>query len=243
MRFEGYQKVKFAKGIPTGWKVGRLSDLLDDGCIQTGKRPKGGAQDSGIPSVGAENVIGLGKYNFDKEKYVNEDFFNSMRHGHLADRDVLFYKDGAEIGRTTLFQDDFPHAKCCVNEHVFILRTEEKLWQYFLYFYLNQEAIKAYVKLINKNAAQPGINKTELKSLPLLVPPVKVVGLFNELVSPIIQMIFSLAKTELNLKQTRDLLLPRLISGKLSVENLELPSNEKLPTVTSAPPQHELAHA
>ena len=134
----------------------------------------------------------------------------------------MFYKDGAEIGRVTLVQDGFPHEKCCVNEHVFIIRTQGLAAQYFLYFYLNQPTIKEYVKTINKNAAQPGINKTELRSIPIILPDKDLIAEFEKAVTPIIRQIFLLAKTERNLSRNRELLLPRLISGKLSVENLDI---------------------
>ncbi|NBQ69084.1 MAG: restriction endonuclease subunit S [Nitrosomonadaceae bacterium] len=222
LRFPGHKHVEKFKRVPIGWREAKLGDLIPEVGLQTGKRPIGGAQDSGIPSIGAENVVGLARHDFSKEKYVNEHFFDSMRQGHIADKDVLFYKDGAEIGRVTLVQDGFPHEKCCVNEHVFVIRTRDLDAQYFLYFYLNQEIIQEYVKTINKNAAQPGINKSELRSIPILLPHSGLIQEFENVVSPIIRQIFQLAKTQRTLTKTRDLLLPRLISGKLSVEHLDI---------------------
>lgn len=231
LRFPGHKHVEKFKRAPIGWREAKLGDLIPERGLQTGKRPIGGAQDSGIPSIGAENVISLARHDFSKEKYVNEHFFDSMRQGHIADKDVLFYKDGAEIGRVTLVQDGFPHEKCCVNEHVFVIRTRDLAAQYFLYFYLNQEIIQEYVKTINKNAAQPGINKSELRSIPILLPHSGLIQEFENVVSPIIRQIFQLAKTQRTLTKTRDLLLPRLISGKLSVEHLDIrfpPSMEEV---------------
>ena len=222
MRFPGYQNTKFVKGVPEGWDQVKLDDLIPNNGLETGKRPKGGAEEFGIPSVGAENVARIGRYNFSKEKYVNEGFYTSMRQGKIKDKDILFYKDGAKIGRVTLFQDSFPHEKCCVNEHVFLIRTDKLRYQYILYFYLNQPQMKEYVKLINKNAAQPGINKAELRSIPFLRSPLPLVDEFNEIVSPLVSELFRLAKAESTLQQTRDLLLPRLITGKLSVEDLDI---------------------
>ena len=63
----------------------------------------------GIASVGAENVISLGKYNYQSEKLITEAFFENMNHGKIENKDILIYKDGAYISKTTLFQDDFPH--------------------------------------------------------------------------------------------------------------------------------------
>jgi type I restriction enzyme S subunit len=141
LRFHGHEKIEVVKRVPKGWKEAKLGDLIPNNGLLTGKRPKGGAEDAGIPSIGAENVISLAQHNFSKEKYVSEHFYDAMRQGKINDKAVLFYKDGAEIGRVTLVQDGFPHEKCCVNEHVFIIRTHGLAAQYFLYFYLNQSTI------------------------------------------------------------------------------------------------------
>jgi type I restriction enzyme, S subunit len=222
LRFPGHEKVKVVKRVPRGWREAKLEDLIPEIGLQTGKRPKGGAQEVGIPSIGAENVTGLAQHDFSKEKYVSEQFFDSMRQGHIADKDILFYKDGAEIGRVTLLQDGFPHEKCCVNEHVFVIRTHKLAAQYFLYFYLSQPTIHEHVKTINKNAAQPGINKAELRSIPIILPPSELIAEFEGFVSQNIRQIFHLAKAQRVLSKTRDLLLPRLISGKLSLGNLDI---------------------
>ena len=52
--------------IPHQWKLGTISDVVRE--IASGSRPKGGVGDvrAGIPSIGAENILGLGEYNYDK---------------------------------------------------------------------------------------------------------------------------------------------------------------------------------
>ena len=42
----------------------------------------------------------------------------------VKNNDVLMYKDGAKIGRISFFDYDYPHKKCAINEHVFILRSK-----------------------------------------------------------------------------------------------------------------------
>ncbi len=91
LRFPGHKKLKVFKRVPEGWRESKLGELIPEKGLQTGKRPKGGAQGFGVPSIGAENVIGLAQHDFSKEKYVNEQFFNSMRQGHISDKDILFY--------------------------------------------------------------------------------------------------------------------------------------------------------
>ncbi|CDU09303.1 putative Restriction modification system DNA specificity domain protein [Vibrio diabolicus] len=228
-RFPGYQDAEFEKGRPKNWALSKVKDLVPSTGLETGKRPKGGAQSEGVVSIGAENVLGLAKYKFNKEKYVPVSFFETMKQGVLQSKDVLFYKDGAEIGRVTLFQDGFPHNKACINEHVFILRSHSGLYQYFLYFYFSQKEVNEYIHLINKNAAQPGINRNELMSVPVFTPNIKLVKKFNASVEPIIKAAFSIAKSNVCIEDTKNTLLKRLVSGRLSLEqlNIQLPLSMK----------------
>ncbi|MEW6418672.1 MAG: restriction endonuclease subunit S [Nitrospirota bacterium] len=78
-RFPGHEKVKMVKSelgmIPEGWKIRKVGDILST--LESGSRPKGGVDpnERGVPSIGAENILGLGQYDYSKEKYISKDFF------------------------------------------------------------------------------------------------------------------------------------------------------------------------
>ena len=215
-RFPGHEHVNIIDGLPVGWKRVKMEQVLI--ALESGGRPRGGASESdGIPSIGAENVIALGQYDYSKEKYVPEDYFAKMRRGVIQSRDVLLYKDGANIGRSSMFGDSFPHSQCAVNEHVFILRTGAKVGQSYLYFWLSQPETRQSVVNLNANTAQPGISQAKLKSLWFTLPPEPLRNLFNESVEAQVAQIFRLALMNQKLAQARDLLLPRLMNGEIAV--------------------------
>jgi len=230
-RFPGHEKARFENSelgnIPEEWEILRLGEVLES--IESGSRPKGGIdpEQREVPSIGAENVLGLGRYDFGKEKYVSEEFYENMRKGKIQSGDVLLYKDGAKIGRKSMFRDGFPHEVCCINEHVFILRTNSKCSQNYLYFYLDRPDITEKIINLNANAAQPGINQAGVKSLPILLPPENLIRLFNDKVEPIIGLLFNLAKKNQILRKKRDLLLPKLISGELDISDLDIVVREQ----------------
>ena len=198
------------------WPTKELSEFLN--VLESGSRPKGGAINEGVPSVGAENIDGLGIYDYSREKYISNEYFNNAKRGQVRSEDVLLYKDGAYVGKKSMFMDDFPHRICCVNEHVFRLRTNEKLpSQFYLYFWLDQEEITKMIKDAGIKAAQPGLNQESVKSLPILIPPVESVKNFDQTLRPILQKLFLNAKQMKGLSQLRDSLLPRLISGKIKI--------------------------
>jgi len=203
--------------IPKGWIIKKLGNLLSK--IVTGNRPKGGVSKykKGIPSIGAESINGLCYYDFSKTKYIPESYFYNMKKGIVKNEDILLYKDGAKLGRKSMFLEDFPFRRCCVNSHVFILRSNSLMKQSYLFFYLDQEFMTKNIINLNTNSAQPGINSTSVKTLKILLPSDKILNLFNELVFPILRIMFNNAKENKSLSNLRDTLIPKLMSGEIRV--------------------------
>jgi len=73
----------------------------------------------------------------------------------------------------------------------------------------------------NANAAQPGINQQTVNGLVLAIPDSKTAANFDRLVEPLFAEVINLAKRIQNLRRTRDLLLPRLLSGQIDVEAMQ----------------------
>lgn len=92
----------------------------------------------------------------------------------------------------------------------------------FLYFNLQ------YQPFINSDAAVPGLNRSQAYSLDIVMPESTVLEQFDKIVKPMHQQIINLQLYNKNLSQTRDLLLPRLISGKLSDEYLMKQKEQQL---------------
>ena len=205
--------------IPKGWRAGILSEALSS--IESGSRPKGGVGNlsEGIPSIGAENINGLGFYDYYKEKFVSEEFFARLNSGIVKSEDVSLYKDGASLGRKTLFMDDFPHQICAINEHVFILRSNKLINQLFLYFWLDQSYMTENIKSLNSNSAQPGINQSAVRSLPILIPEKEISQRFEQIVKPLLSKLFNNCKESNSLSHIRDVLLPKLMSKDIDVSN------------------------
>lgn len=207
----------FVEEAEDRWVRGQLGDLLET--IESGSRPKGGIDPNlteGIPSIGAENINGLGHYDYSKTKLVREDFFDAMKRGLVRNYDVLIYKDGAYIGRKSMFGNGFPFAKCSINEHVFILRSNIRTNQFFLYFLLEQDEIEQ----LNANSAQPGINQESLRSLEVRIPDSEKMQRYGSIVKPWIDKVFENCLQIRTLMQMRDTLLPKLMSGEVTVKQI-----------------------
>ena len=202
-------------------EIALMSDLV--AIVETGSRPKGGAQTSGIPSIGAEKIERFGTYDYSCEKFISEEYFSKLKRGIITSGDVLLYKDGAYTGKSSMALDGFPHVKCAVNEHVFIIRTLNKKYQYFLYFTLQNDDIRKMIHgLACGKAAQPGLNQPELLSVSIKLPPKDVLEVFEEQVNPLMHRIALNALESKHLSALQDAILPKLMSGEIDVSSIEL---------------------
>jgi len=86
------------------------------------------------------------------------------------------------------------------------------------YVYYNLQ----YQNFISTDTAVPGLKRNQAYLLPFLLPEAEVMQRFRDLVEPMFMQIGNLRLRSSNLRRTRDLLLPRLISGALDVTGLEI---------------------
>ena len=177
--------------IPKGWRIGKLGGVLS--VVETGGRPRGGVRDitEGVPSVGAESIVGIGHFDYSKTRFVPRDFFANMNKGHVQDYDVLLYKDGGRPGvyepHLTVVGDGFPFTEFCINEHVYRLRTEPTLPQSYLFFYLSSDSAMEEMRTRGTGVAIPGLNSTAVRELAVLEPSVPALEAFENSVSPIVR--------------------------------------------------------
>ena len=189
----------------TQWPMVSLGEIVD---FESGSRQKGGAVNSGIPSIGGEHIDEKGNIRFEKMKFVSEEHFRGMRKGILKKGDVLVVKDGATTGKTGFFPYDYPAA---VNEHVFILRTRRDINPYYLYSIVRSDAFQESLKPFIKGIIG-GIN-LEVRQVQIPLPPLEVQ---REIVSEIeVKQKAIDAARELikNLERERDDILPKRLEG------------------------------
>lgn len=141
-------------------QIGSLSHILE-----TGKRPKGGAVATGVPSIGAENVKRLGEVNFASAKYIPVEFAQKMDKGKVHGYELMLYKDGGKPGtfipHFSMFGEGFPYDDFYINEHVFKLDFGDKGFNEFCYFYLQTDYPYNWLANNGGKAAVPGINQQD----------------------------------------------------------------------------------
>ena len=194
-----------------------------DHIIETGRRPKGGVANitSGVPSIGAENIKGLGKYDYSKTKYITAEFAETLKKGIIKGYELLIYKDGGKPGyfipNFSIFGEGFPYDNMTLNEHVFLLDFGNKGYNFFAYFYMQTEEVMKYLNAQGSKAAIPGINRNDVEGIAIPTIENETVKEFCKRVEPIITAILTNAKESSRLATLRDTLLPKLMNGEIKI--------------------------
>ena len=202
-------------------QIGSLSHILE-----TGKRPKGGAVATGVPSIGAENVKRLGEVNFASAKYIPVEFAQKMDKGKVHGYELMLYKDGGKPGtfipHFSMFGEGFPYDDFYINEHVFKLDFGDKGFNEFCYFYLQTDYPYNWLANNGGKAAVPGINQQDVNSIWIYHPDNPIVKEYCKWVQPIFTTILRNCSQNVKLSQLREALLPKLMSGELDVSDIEI---------------------
>lgn len=214
-RFPGYEDVEFENGFPKDWEKVKLDDVLNK--IATGLNPRKnfvlGEGENFYVTI--KNMADNTVYLDNKCDKVNDDAIIKInKRSDLKIGDLLFSGIGT-IGRVCLI--DIPTNNWNISESVFTMRANKKISSEFLFMLLLSQDVQNYCQSKANGSAQKGIRMGDLRKYTFLLPTKNVINDFTNQISPILRNVSLLRNENNNLIQQRDLLLPRLMSGKLEV--------------------------
>lgn len=200
--------------LPTEWKNGNLSDVTK---ILSGFAFKSkDFGDNGKNVIKIKNITSAKTIDVDDTQKISEFIAKDANRFLLFDGDILMAMTGATVGKfgvlTTKNNEEY-----YLNQRVAKFETENKA---YLYCVLNQESTDRFITNAAQGSAQPNISAKDILSMPLLIPSVELINTFNDFISHIFYRMITNTKANLNLTALRDTLLPKLISGELSLEDL-----------------------
>lgn len=220
LRFPGYKETKFFDKngnevpygtlgvLPRGWKFVKTKDIVDNirskyiekeheklGIYDLSRIPRKSLH---VPKFGHSNELETSRIIFEKDDIL----FGSIR--------SYFHKVSSANKRGI------------TNVSVLILRPKEKKYRsYSLFTFFNKHFIDWTVNFSN-GTKMPTISWNEVQNYRIKLPDTCLLDSFEQKVSPLVKKIHVLSEENIVLQETRDLLLPRLISGKLSVEDIKI---------------------
>jgi type I restriction enzyme S subunit len=221
LRFPGHEATQIVSRVPQDWRRVTIGDYMAQGEIQLQTGPFGTQlkasdySDSGTPLINVRN-IGYGDLRADKVEYVPEAIAERLRAHILEFGDIVFGRKGA-VDRHLLIgvpQTHWLQGSDCIRLRI----LSEAISPVFLSFAFREEEHKHWMLTQCSNkATMASLNQEVIARIPILVPNRRLLREFGDFAACILTQIAKLQNQADNARRARDLLLPRLMSGEISV--------------------------
>lgn len=213
-RFPASEKVKMVHSgtelgeVPDGWKVGKYTDFID---VLSGGTPRTTVEEywgGEIPFFTPKDA-GNDCFCIRTEKNITE---LGLEHcnSRLYPKNTTFITARGTVGKCVLASWDM-----AMNQSCYALQGKNGVSPYFVFL--------ATKNLVNrfKHVATGGVFDTitvnTFESTDFVLPPEEIIDAFHGFVQPVFELILTLLLQTATLKRTRDILLPKLVSGQLAV--------------------------
>lgn len=187
-RYPGHENVEMENGLPKGWKRGSLSDVCE---FKRGKNITSSEMQEGNVPVISAGLEPSGYHSCSNVRGVN----------------VTMSSSGANAGYIAIHYSDIWAADCSYIEE----STTGNI--YYVYELLNN--IRTVINNFQRGAAQPHVYPKDVNRIKLILPSKELMLKANGRLEIMHKEIYNLQKQNSLLARQRDLLLPRLMSGKL----------------------------
>ena len=192
----------FGGTMPDDWREGTLSEIA---AVTMGQSPDGGSYNED----GNGTVFYQGRAEFGS-RFPTRRLFTTQPKRMASKGDVLM-SVRAPVGDLNIAFES-----CCLGRGLAGIQSNIGCQSFVLY---TMFTLKQQLDMFNGEGTVFGsINKNDMATLTVLIPSDDVIRQFEELVSPMDSTIEANHAENCNLQATRDTLLPRLMSGSLSVE-------------------------
>ena len=217
LKFPGHETASMDSetGLPVGWEKMTCFDLMD---VFSGGTPKTDVAEYWDGNIkfftpkDAANCV----YTLETEKTITELGLKKCN-SKLYPKNTIFITARGTVGKLNLAREAM-----AMNQSCYALIAKNELSQLFLFCALNN-AIGAF-----KGAANGGVFDAivvdTFRYISIIKSDEELIGQFDSAIKPIFEQVDNLIKQNQLLKEARDILLPRLMTGMIDVEQLVLPN-------------------
>lgn len=208
LRFPMYETVDFENGFPIGFEYKTVDQLCD--ILQRGISPT--YDDNGKYYVISQKCIRKNIMDISEARKQSKEYKSML---NLKDGDTVICSTGTgTLGRVGQVYGDYPDTT--FDSHVTLVRAKNNIGKHFLFFSL-KNLQPWFMNMGIGSTNQQELYKKTIQKAKILVPDTTLMNSFEEYIEQIHKQIIALSKANDNLIKQRDLLLPRLMSGKLEV--------------------------
>ena len=210
-RFPGYENAEFEGGLPIGWKDLQAQDVFN---ITIGRTPSrkvfeffSTERENNCSWISISDMKN-GMFIKDTSEYLTPEALKACNMPMVKANTVLLsFK--LTVGKVAISLEE-----TSTNEAIAHFNTDDNTLKEYTYLYLK---CFNYSKLGNTSAIGNAINSTIVKNMSFILPSKDIILEFHKQAKPLFDEILNLTQQISSLTHQRDLLLPRLMSGKLSI--------------------------
>lgn len=218
-RFPGHEQVKRVESelglIPEGWKVVAASDAIT---INPKVR---------VPKEGLKPFVPMGSLSENSMLIADIEEREGNSGSKFQNGDTLFARitPCLENGKTGFVQFLPSHDAVAFGSTEFIVLRSRALCPEYVYALARSDEFRANaIKSMSGATGRQRVKEACFDAFLLAQPDAETLQRYREIAQPMFAMIRKLAAKNANLRATRDLLLPKLISGELDVSTLSEPT-------------------
>jgi type I restriction enzyme, S subunit len=210
--FPGHDKVKMVGSelgaVPEGWNSVELGEIAGRRLEKFSEK-----QHAALPLLDMSRIP--------RRSCAVSDFGNS---DEIKTSRIIFEAGDVLFGaiRPYFHKVAFAPTRGVTNVSVLVLRPSKGISPTFLFALLFSDETVSWANQHSGGTKMPVIGWDVFRKMRVVIAPPGIMEAFDGVVSPMLCHITSLVLRNMNLRRTRDLLLLKLISGKLDVENLDI---------------------
>lgn len=208
-RFPGHEQAEFENGIPKGWEYKTIEELSDT--LRRGISPT--YDSDGKYTVINQKCIRSSILDMSEAQQQSKSYKSEL---NLQDGDTVICSTGTgTLGRVGQVYGEYKDTT--YDSHVTLVRANQVIGRHFLYWSL-KELQPWFMNMGIGSTNQQELYRGTIKNAKILVPSnVDLLDAFENYIQDIHCQIGLLRDKNQNLTKQRDMLLPRLMSGKLEV--------------------------
>ena len=233
-RFPGHQHARFNPSqsgrIPEGWRWAKLKDVCDS--INYGFTASANKEVVGPKFLRITDIV-PSTIDWESVPYCEVEPAEAEKYA-IFEGDIVIARTGATTGYAKRLNKRHPNS--IFASYLVRIRPNAVLGKQYTGVIVESNNYKEFIKRNIGGAAQPQANAQVLTSIDILVPAADVIQAFDELVQPMVDKKELLQIKNRKLRRTRDLLLPKLITGEVDVSELDIQTPEEETSLAEVTP-------
>ncbi|WP_336070870.1 restriction endonuclease subunit S [Mesoflavibacter sp. CH_XMU1404-2] len=208
---EWFGKYQVGDELPDGWRVGKITELFE---IRDGTHDSPKQKEIGYKLITSKH-LGNNRIKLEDAYLISEeDYINVNKRSRVEQFDILVSMIGT-IGLIYLEQNEL--INYAIKNVALFKTSQNKSFSIYTYLWLKSSFGKYFFETSKSGTTQEYISLKSFRAIELVIPDDKMINRFNNIVFDLFGKIKNNTAQTQTLKQTRDTLLPKLMSGQIRV--------------------------